>query len=57
MKRAVTNCVSACLTAVAVLALLTGATGALSADGSVIYRALDLKVGLFREAAPQANGA
>ena len=32
------------------------ADGWLSADGSVIYRALDLKVGLFRDAAPQASG-
>jgi 3-hydroxyacyl-[acyl-carrier protein] dehydratase/trans-2-decenoyl-[acyl-carrier protein] isomerase len=32
------------------------ADGWLSADGSVIYRAFDLKVGLFREdAAMQAN--
>ena len=31
------------------------ADGWLSADGSVIYRALDLKVGLFRDAAPQAQ--
>ena len=31
--------------------------GWLSADGSVIYRALDLKVGLFRDAAPQASEA
>jgi 3-hydroxyacyl-[acyl-carrier protein] dehydratase / trans-2-decenoyl-[acyl-carrier protein] isomerase len=34
------------------------ADGWLSADGSVIYRALDLKVGLFRqESVPQASGA
>jgi 3-hydroxyacyl-[acyl-carrier protein] dehydratase/trans-2-decenoyl-[acyl-carrier protein] isomerase len=33
------------------------ADGWLSADGSVIYRASDLKVGLFRQAAPQASGA
>jgi 3-hydroxyacyl-[acyl-carrier protein] dehydratase / trans-2-decenoyl-[acyl-carrier protein] isomerase len=34
------------------------ADGWLSADGSVIYRALDLKVGLFRqETVLQANGA
>jgi 3-hydroxyacyl-[acyl-carrier protein] dehydratase/trans-2-decenoyl-[acyl-carrier protein] isomerase len=34
------------------------ADGWLSADGSVIYRALDLKVGLFRqETMPQASGA
>ena len=33
------------------------ADGWLSADGSVIYRALDLKVGLFHDAAPQASGA
>jgi len=33
------------------------ADGWLSADGSVIYRALDLKVGLFQNAAPQAGGA
>jgi 3-hydroxyacyl-[acyl-carrier protein] dehydratase / trans-2-decenoyl-[acyl-carrier protein] isomerase len=34
------------------------ADGWLSADGSVIYRALDLKVGLFRqETVPQASGA
>ena len=31
------------------------ADGWLSADGSVIYKALDLKVGLFRDAAPQAS--
>ena len=30
------------------------ADGWLSADGSVVYRALDLKVGLFKEAAPAA---
>ena len=28
-----------------------------AADGSVIYRALDLKVGLFQNAAPQPSGA
>ena len=33
------------------------ADGWLSADGSVIYRALDLKVGLFRDAEPQTTGA
>ena len=33
------------------------ADGWLSADGSVIYKALDLKVGLFLDAAPQANQA
>jgi 3-hydroxyacyl-[acyl-carrier protein] dehydratase / trans-2-decenoyl-[acyl-carrier protein] isomerase len=33
------------------------ADGWLSADGSVIYRALDLKVGLFRDAEPQPNEA
>jgi 3-hydroxyacyl-[acyl-carrier protein] dehydratase/trans-2-decenoyl-[acyl-carrier protein] isomerase len=34
------------------------ADGWLSADGSVICRALDLKVGLVRQdAMPQANGA
>ena len=33
------------------------ADGWLSADGNVIYRALDLKVGLFQNAAPQASGA
>jgi len=33
------------------------ADGWLSADGSVIYRALDLKVGLFRDGEPQPNGA
>ena len=33
------------------------ADGWLSADGSVIYKALDLKVGLFLDAAPQANEA
>jgi 3-hydroxyacyl-[acyl-carrier protein] dehydratase/trans-2-decenoyl-[acyl-carrier protein] isomerase len=34
------------------------ADGWLSADGSIIYRALDLKVGLFRDnAAPQPSGA
>ena len=33
------------------------ADGWLSADGSVIYRALDLKVGLFRNAEPEPNGA
>jgi 3-hydroxyacyl-[acyl-carrier protein] dehydratase/trans-2-decenoyl-[acyl-carrier protein] isomerase len=33
------------------------ADGWLSADGSVIYRALDLKVGLFQNSVPQANGA
>ena len=33
------------------------ADGWLSADGSVIYRALDLKVGLFNTAAPQTGGA
>ena len=33
------------------------ADGWLSEDGAVIYRALDLKVGLFHDAAPQANEA
>ena len=33
------------------------ADGWLSADGSVIYRALDLKVGLFRDTEPQTTGA
>jgi 3-hydroxyacyl-[acyl-carrier protein] dehydratase / trans-2-decenoyl-[acyl-carrier protein] isomerase len=33
------------------------ADGWLSADGSVIYRALDLKVGLFRDTEPQPSGA
>jgi 3-hydroxyacyl-[acyl-carrier protein] dehydratase / trans-2-decenoyl-[acyl-carrier protein] isomerase len=33
------------------------ADGWLSADGSVIYRALDLKVGLFRNVEPEPNGA
>ena len=33
------------------------ADGWLSADGSVIYRALDLKVGLFRDGEPQPSGA
>src|SRR5690348_14109256 len=33
------------------------ADGWLSADGSVIYRALDLKVGLFRDGEPQRSGA
>src|SRR6516165_5407210 len=33
------------------------ADGWLSADGSVIYRALDLKVGLFRDTEPQPTGA
>ena len=33
------------------------ADGWLSADGTVIYRALDLKVGLFRDAEPQTTGA
>jgi 3-hydroxyacyl-[acyl-carrier protein] dehydratase / trans-2-decenoyl-[acyl-carrier protein] isomerase len=33
------------------------ADGWLSADGSVIYRALDLKVGLFRDVEPQPTGA
>ena len=33
------------------------ADGWLSADGSVIYRALDLKVGLFRDPGPQASEA
>jgi 3-hydroxyacyl-[acyl-carrier protein] dehydratase/trans-2-decenoyl-[acyl-carrier protein] isomerase len=34
------------------------ADGWLSADGTVIYRASDLKVGLFKQdAAPQAGGA
>ena len=32
------------------------ADGWLSADGSIIHRALDLKVGLFRDAEPQAAG-
>ena len=33
------------------------ADGWLSADGPVIYRAADLKVGLFRDEAPAAAGA
>ena len=33
------------------------ADGWLSADGSIICRALDIKVGLFREQAPQASSA
>jgi 3-hydroxyacyl-[acyl-carrier protein] dehydratase / trans-2-decenoyl-[acyl-carrier protein] isomerase len=33
------------------------ADGWLSADGSVIYKALDLKVGLFLDQAPQASEA
>jgi 3-hydroxyacyl-[acyl-carrier protein] dehydratase / trans-2-decenoyl-[acyl-carrier protein] isomerase len=33
------------------------ADGWLSADGNVIYRALDLKVGLFQNSEPQASGA
>jgi 3-hydroxyacyl-[acyl-carrier protein] dehydratase/trans-2-decenoyl-[acyl-carrier protein] isomerase len=33
------------------------ADGWLSADGAVIYRALDLKVGLFHDAAPQPSQA
>ena len=33
------------------------ADGWLSVDGSIIYRALDLKVGLFREDAAQPTGA
>ena len=33
------------------------ADGWLSADGSVIYRALDLKVGLFRDVEPQTTSA
>ena len=33
------------------------ADGWLSADGSVIYRALDIKVGLFRDPEPQPNNA
>ena len=33
------------------------ADGWLSADGQVIYRAADLKVGLFRDEAPAAAGA
>jgi 3-hydroxyacyl-[acyl-carrier protein] dehydratase/trans-2-decenoyl-[acyl-carrier protein] isomerase len=33
------------------------ADGWLSADGSVIYRALDLKVGLFRDSEPRAAGS
>ena len=33
------------------------ADGWLSVDGSIIYRALDLKVGLFREDAAQTSGA
>ena len=33
------------------------ADGWLSADGSIIYRALDLKVGLFRDEAAQPAGA
>ena len=38
------------------LATVTDKIGWLSADGSVIYRALDLKVGLFRDAEAQAAG-
>jgi 3-hydroxyacyl-[acyl-carrier protein] dehydratase/trans-2-decenoyl-[acyl-carrier protein] isomerase len=33
------------------------ADGWLSADGSIIYRALDIKVGVFHERAPQAGEA
>ena len=33
------------------------ADGCLSADGNVIYRASDLKVGLFKQDAPLASGA
>ena len=33
------------------------ADGWLSADGSVIFRALDLKVALIHDAAPQASSA
>jgi 3-hydroxyacyl-[acyl-carrier protein] dehydratase/trans-2-decenoyl-[acyl-carrier protein] isomerase len=33
------------------------ADGWLSADGAVIYRALDLKVGLFRDTAAQTTNA
>jgi 3-hydroxyacyl-[acyl-carrier protein] dehydratase / trans-2-decenoyl-[acyl-carrier protein] isomerase len=33
------------------------ADGWLSADGAVMFRALDLKVGLFRESVPEASGA
>jgi 3-hydroxyacyl-[acyl-carrier protein] dehydratase/trans-2-decenoyl-[acyl-carrier protein] isomerase len=33
------------------------ADGWLSVDGSIIYRALDLKVGLFRDSAAQTSGA
>jgi 3-hydroxyacyl-[acyl-carrier protein] dehydratase/trans-2-decenoyl-[acyl-carrier protein] isomerase len=33
------------------------ADGWLSADGAVIYRALDLKVGLFRDPEPAPNQA
>jgi 3-hydroxyacyl-[acyl-carrier protein] dehydratase/trans-2-decenoyl-[acyl-carrier protein] isomerase len=33
------------------------ADGWLSADGSVIYRASDLKVGLFRDVGPQPSEA
>src|SRR4026208_2079570 len=32
------------------------ADGWLSADGSIIYRAMDLKVGLFRQEAPEPSG-
>jgi 3-hydroxyacyl-[acyl-carrier protein] dehydratase/trans-2-decenoyl-[acyl-carrier protein] isomerase len=33
------------------------ADGWLSADGAVMFKALDLKVGLFHDAAPQASEA
>jgi 3-hydroxyacyl-[acyl-carrier protein] dehydratase/trans-2-decenoyl-[acyl-carrier protein] isomerase len=33
------------------------ADGWLAADGSVIYKALDLKVGLFRKGVAMAGGA
>ena len=33
------------------------ADGWLSVDGNVIYKAMDLKVGLFKDEAPQASGA
>ena len=33
------------------------ADGWLSADGSIVCRALDIKVALIREQAPQASGA
>ena len=42
----------------AIAALVLGiADGWLSADGTVIYRASDLKVGLFKQDAPLTSGA